>query len=234
MVVGITGSIASGKSLVTTYLINKGYKVIDSDKISHEVLFINEVKQRLINQFGSTIITNNEINRKELGFIVFNDNNKKEQLQNIVFPYILEEIKKQISNNKGLIFLDAPLLIEYNIMYLVDKIIELSKNFNKGFTNFFIAGRKKEMYSKYHLVGTNVGKVIDFTADNINPVIVGTSLIKVAGSDDKLDTSAREATRLTCMFGAEALAKEVIGMPVSKKINGKNIMCNRKNIFEKK
>ena len=79
MVVGITGSIASGKSLVTTYLINKGYKVIDSDKISHEVLFINEVKQRLINQFGSTIITNNEINRKELGFIVFNDNNKKEQ-----------------------------------------------------------------------------------------------------------------------------------------------------------
>ena len=128
MVVGITGSIASGKSLVTTYLINKGYKVIDSDKISHEVLFINEVKQRLINQFGSTIITNNEINRKELGFIVFNDNNKKEQLQNIVFPYILEEIKKQISKNKGLIFLDAPLLIEYNIMYLVDKIIVVKAN----------------------------------------------------------------------------------------------------------
>ena len=128
MVVGITGSIASGKSLVTTYLINKGYKVIDSDKISHEVLFINEVKQRLINQFGSTIITNNEINRKELGFIVFNDNNKKEQLQNIVFPYILEEIKKQISNNKGLIFLDAPLLIEYNIIYLVDKIIVVKAN----------------------------------------------------------------------------------------------------------
>lgn len=128
MVVGITGSIASGKSLVTTYLINKGYKVIDSDKISHEVLFINEVKQRLINQFGSTIITNNEINRKELGFIVFNDNNKKEKLQNIVFPYILEEIKKQISNNKGLIFLDAPLLIEYNIMYLVDKIIVVKAN----------------------------------------------------------------------------------------------------------
>ena len=78
-----------------------------------------------------------------------------------------------------------------------------------------------------------VGKVVDFTADNINPVIVGASLIKIAGSEDKLDASAREATRLTCMFGAEALAKEVIGMPFAKKINGKTIMCNRKNIFEK-
>lgn len=39
---------------------------------------------------------------------------------------------------------------------------ELSKNFNKGFTDFFFNGRKKEMYSKYHLVGTNVGKVIEF------------------------------------------------------------------------
>ena len=37
----------------------------------------------------------------------------------------------------------------------------LSKNFNKGFTDFFFNGRKKEMYSKYHLVGTNIGKVIE-------------------------------------------------------------------------
>ncbi len=39
---------------------------------------------------------------------------------------------------------------------------DLNKNFNKGFTDFFLNGRKKEMYSKYHLVGENVGKVIDF------------------------------------------------------------------------
>ena len=38
---------------------------------------------------------------------------------------------------------------------------DLSKNFNKGFTDFFINGRKKEMYSKYHIVGTNIGKVIE-------------------------------------------------------------------------
>lgn len=39
---------------------------------------------------------------------------------------------------------------------------DLSKNFNKGFTDFFFNGRKQEMYSKYHLVGTDVGRVVDF------------------------------------------------------------------------
>ena len=44
MVVGITGSIACGKSLVSSYLKNKNYVVIDSDIISHEVLLLEEVK----------------------------------------------------------------------------------------------------------------------------------------------------------------------------------------------
>jgi putative protease len=46
---------------------------------------------------------------------------------------------------------------------------DFSKNFNKGFTDFFFYGRKKEMYSKNTLIGTNVGKVLDF---NINSFIL--------------------------------------------------------------
>lgn len=125
MIIGITGSIASGKSLVTNYLLNSGYKVIDSDKISHDVLFIEEVKQKLINSFNYSIIENNQINRKHLGQIIFNNKEKKELLQSIVFPYIIKEINNQIEKNKDehLLFLDAPLLIEYNLLYLVDKVI---------------------------------------------------------------------------------------------------------------
>ena len=47
MVVGITGSIASGKSLVSNYLKSKNYPVVDSDKISHEVLLLKEVKDMI-------------------------------------------------------------------------------------------------------------------------------------------------------------------------------------------
>lgn len=125
MIIGITGSIASGKSLVTNYLLNNGYKVIDSDKISHEVLLLEEVKEKLIINFGNSIIINNKIDRKQLAKIIFNNKEKKELLQSIVFPYILKEINNQIKvyEEEKVLFLDAPLLFEYNLLYLVDKII---------------------------------------------------------------------------------------------------------------
>lgn len=123
MVIGITGSIASGKSLVSNYLKQKKYNIIDSDKISHEVLLKEEVIKQITICFGSEVLNNSKIDRKKLGNIIFNDANKKEQLQNIVFPFILAEIKNQISAHEGIIFLDAPLLFEYNIEYLVNKII---------------------------------------------------------------------------------------------------------------
>lgn len=125
MIIGLTGSIASGKSLVTNYLLENNYKVIDSDKISHEVLLLEDVKQKLIDYFGYNIIKDNKIDRKQLGSIIFNNKEKKELLQSIVFPHILNEINNQIKIYKSeeILFLDAPLLIEYNLLYLVDKVI---------------------------------------------------------------------------------------------------------------
>ena len=68
-----------------------------------------------------------------------------------------------------------------------------------------------------------VGKVVNFTADHINPIIIGAGALKVLGSDDKLDAAAREATALTCMFTAEAATKSFVGMPVLEKVNGKTV-----------
>ena len=102
MVVGITGSIASGKTLVTTYLLNKGYQIIDCDKISHMVLELEEAKNQVVKAFGECIINNGIIDRKALGSLIFNDKNKKELLQSIVFPFILKEIERQLSLLKGL------------------------------------------------------------------------------------------------------------------------------------
>lgn len=61
------------------------------------------------------------------------------------------------------------------------------------------------------------GKVLQFTADNINPIICATGAVKVAFADDKLDAAAREGIALGCMFGAERLAKKVLGMPIASK-----------------
>ena len=53
MVIGITGSIASGKSVITSYLKNHGYNIVDCDEISHDVLGIEEVKNLLRKNFLS-------------------------------------------------------------------------------------------------------------------------------------------------------------------------------------
>lgn len=77
------------------------------------------------------------------------------------------------------------------------------------------------------------GKVINFTADHINPLIVGAGCLKVLGSDDKLDTAARESTSLVCMFAAEKAAKEFIGMP-DIKLSKNNTSVNSKDGLYKK
>lgn len=123
MIIGITGGIASGKSLVTSYLLNNNYQVIDCDQIAHNVLKNKNVKDELKNEFGEQIFINDEVNRKELGKIVFSSKEKNEQLQLIVYPYILNSIIEEINQLEGMIFLDAPLLFEYQLQNIVDKII---------------------------------------------------------------------------------------------------------------
>jgi len=185
MVVGITGSIACGKSLVSNYLKSKNYPIIDSDVISHNVLLLEDVKKQLIQTFGNNILTiDNEINRKELGSIIFNDINQKQKLQDIVFPYILDEIKRKINSYSGLIFLDAPLLIEYDILYLVDKVIVVSLDLNKQIErlmnrdnitkeyalkkiNSVLSSKEKEKYADYIIDNNNDIKNTYNQIDNI-------------------------------------------------------------------
>ena len=77
------------------------------------------------------------------------------------------------------------------------------------------------------------GKVINFTADNINPIIIVASGIKVLGADDKVEEAGRETLRLGCMFGSEALVKDFVGMPYTKKVNGKNVTFKREGSYKK-
>lgn len=67
--------------------------------------------------------------------------------------------------------------------------------------------------SKVSKATSTFGKILNFTSNNINPIICVASGIKVLGSEDKVDTAARESLALTTMFGAEALTKRAIGLP---------------------
>lgn len=124
MNIGITGSIACGKSTVSDYLITKGYTIIDADKLGHVALTSNDVKRKLAEKFGDDILENNEINREKLGKLVFGNDDNLKILNSIIHPKIKELILKLQEEHKDedLVFLDIALLYEANFVNLVEKV----------------------------------------------------------------------------------------------------------------
>jgi dephospho-CoA kinase len=114
-IIGLTGSIASGKSTVSNKLRQLGYKIIDCDEINHQILEKNQIGyNNVLAEFGSDILAENlEIDRKKLGNIIFNDKVAKEKLNQILHPLIKNIVKEEIKNiEDGIVFLDCPLLFE--------------------------------------------------------------------------------------------------------------------------
>ena len=124
MNIGITGSIACGKSTVSDYLIAKGYTIIDADKLGHVALTSNDVKRKLAEKFGDDILENNEISREKLGRLVFGNDDNLKILNSIIHPKIKELILKLQEEHKDeeLVFLDIALLYEANFVDLVEKV----------------------------------------------------------------------------------------------------------------
>ena len=123
--IGITGSIACGKSTVSNYLREKGYTIIDADKLGHIALTSDEVKEKLKKSFGLTILENNEISREKLGKLVFGNDENLKILNSIVHPYIRKIILQLQENHRDerFVFLDIALLFEAGFEDLVEKII---------------------------------------------------------------------------------------------------------------
>lgn len=128
-VIGLTGSIATGKSTVSSYLKNCGYIVLDADEISRHALDIGtSCYKRVIEEFDA-LNDDLSIDRKKLSHIIFNNNEKKKLLESIIHPYVIDELKKGIKEcTQELVFLDIPLLYEVSLEYLCDKIIVVYVN----------------------------------------------------------------------------------------------------------
>ncbi|MDD2556597.1 MAG: dephospho-CoA kinase [Syntrophaceticus sp.] len=128
-VIGLTGGIASGKSLVSGMLKELGGQIIDADLISRQVVEPGKPAwQQIVKEFGEGIINEDQtIKRKKLGSIVFADPDQLDKLNKITHPYITEEIEELLeeyreSGQGGVMVLDAPLLLELGMERLVDQV----------------------------------------------------------------------------------------------------------------
>ena len=130
LVIGLTGGVASGKTLVTDYLERKGIPVIDADRIAREVVRAGEPAYReVIRAFGPGILERDgALNRKKLGALVFDSPDKRKRLEAMIHPRVYEtawqEIRRiQALDPGALIIFSVPLLFETGHDKEVDKTV---------------------------------------------------------------------------------------------------------------
>lgn len=129
---GLTGGIATGKSTADAIFKEQGFPIIDADEIAHQLMLPNKKNyNEIVKEFGTEILKSDQaINRKKLGEIVFNDKMKLTLLNEITHPNIVAEIKKQMlefqQDQNALIVLDIPLLFEGKLEYLCDGVLLIS------------------------------------------------------------------------------------------------------------
>ncbi len=125
MKIGLTGGIGTGKSTVGRKLKERGYPVIDLDVISREVITYPEVKEKLVEEFGSEILLDKgaarekwEISRNRLGQIVFKDEKKVNVLNSIMHPAIIRKMKREMEKEEKIhrtVIVEVQLLFEVNL-----------------------------------------------------------------------------------------------------------------------
>ena len=115
VVAALTGSIATGKTVVLDYFRdNLGFKVVSADSVGHEILKDAEIIEKIGATFGDDVIKNGSIDRRILGKIVFSDKAELLKLNEITHPAILQktfEIIDELSLTSPVI-LEAAILIE--------------------------------------------------------------------------------------------------------------------------
>ena len=128
--VGLTGSIAVGKSFVLSVLAELGCVTFDADRIAHSVMEPGRDAHRdIVGEFGSGVIAaDGSIDRQKLGAIVFADHARRARLNEIVHPRVIEEQNRLLSEAEarepnGIAVIDAALMIESGGHKRFDKLI---------------------------------------------------------------------------------------------------------------
>jgi dephospho-CoA kinase len=127
--VGLTGSIAVGKSFVVECFRELGCHVLDADHTAREVVEPGTIGlQRIVETFGSDVLDGDKLNRAKLGAIVFADEEKRQKLNSIVHPLVIERqndwiAKTETSDPSGIAIIDAALMIESGGYKRFDKVI---------------------------------------------------------------------------------------------------------------
>ena len=138
LTLGLTGNLGAGKTTVAGMFQKLGAKVLNADRMAHELIEPNGACfKAVVRFFGEEILTDGKIDHKKLARIVFNDSKKLARLNKIIHPKVIQQISKQLVSLRAQrseakqsfnIVIEAALLIESGLHKFVDEIIVVKAN----------------------------------------------------------------------------------------------------------
>jgi len=132
LTIGLTGGPGVGKSEVAKILADHGAEIISADAIGHCLLDDSlNLKRKLISLLGADIVDKrNKLDRRKIGYIVFNDDEKLAAFNNIIHPLLLKDLKRKmtasVKKRRRLIVVDAALIFEWGIANWFDLILVIN------------------------------------------------------------------------------------------------------------
>lgn len=129
MIIGLTGSIASGKSTIAGMLKSYGFPIVDADLVARQVVEPgSETLAKIAEAFGPEVISaDGTMDREKVGAIIFHDPEQRTVLNSIIHPAIRAEMIRQrdehVANGEQVVVMDIPLLFESKLQHFVEKIL---------------------------------------------------------------------------------------------------------------
>ncbi|MFW6181455.1 MAG: dephospho-CoA kinase [Spirochaetota bacterium] len=123
VVVGITGVYCSGKSLAAAVFEELGFTQVDVDRVGHRALELHS--DRVAAAFGDEVLAGGAVDRRKLGAVVFGDPEKKRELERIVHPWMIREVRRRVQQ-PGDWVINAALLVEMCLFVLCDAVIAVT------------------------------------------------------------------------------------------------------------
>ena len=124
LLIGITGNIGSGKSLVSSLIASQGYRLISADPIAKIVLDDPDLQVHLAEIWGAELLTHGKIDRQALAKLVFSHPDKLIYLNSLIHPRVLELFDRIVFESTDLkLFFEIPLLFEAGLESCFDAIV---------------------------------------------------------------------------------------------------------------
>ena len=165
-IIGITGSIASGKTTVAHLMARKKYPLFNADIVVSNLYKKKKFNEILIKKFK---LNNKKQIKNQIKLILKKNKNNLYKLESIIHPFVRKEIKNFLKKKSKMLFLEIPLLVESKLNKYFDKVIFVGANKKLRFKRYIKKGGNKNMFrllDRRQLSMAVKKNICDYTIEN--------------------------------------------------------------------